>query len=156
MQYGLVGTHACQSEVKLHSKILHTKVYLQLKNVGTILNRDSPVFCNDAEKRSLHSLCVFGHLICTNFLDAQWCILMLLIDKTWSFWKLFILIWSTSLTLRWKSLSSLSIMLLESQSIQWLFVHVCRATADLSVSPYLQSLWCSYSLVIRGLPVSPM
>ena len=35
-------------------------------------------------------------------------------------------------------------------------VNVCSATADFSVSPYLQRLWCSFSLVIRGLPVSPM
>ena len=64
---------------------------------------------------------------------------MLLIVKPWSLLKLLILlIWSASLTLRWKSLSSLSITLLESQSIQWLFVHVCSATADLSEQLMIQ------------------
>ena len=44
-----------------------------------------------------------------------------------------LLLWSASLILRWKSLFSLSMMLLESQSIQWLFVHVCNASADLRI-----------------------
>ena len=105
------------------------------------------------QKKDLCTACVFSHLICTNFLDAQWCILMLLIDKTWSFWKLFILIWSTSLTLHWKSLSSLSIMLLESQSIQWLSMYV----GQLQIYLYLHtcSLFGVLIVLWSGVSLSP-
>ena len=80
---------------------------------------------------------------------------MLLIVKPWSLLKLFILlIWSASLTLLWKSLSSLSITLLESQSIQWLSMYVVRLQIYLyfhtcRVSAVLLVLWSEASLSPR-------
>lgn len=66
------------------------------------------------------------------------------------------------LAIAMKSLSSLSMLLLDSQSIWWLCDRLCRATGDLSVSPYSVSPYSLHtqtvvflSLVIRR-PVYPL